>query len=448
MMKATKNICGRSCQVEVIAGKYLRFLVSASYYECPNKQGLSERGFVGVMTAANRFIVSDADNKIMLEECSDGSCCLWAERLVDFDITDAKAESLQEEILNMFESVFSELKNKLSSASWWLGGGFDFDKDFLLSNSEEEELHHDEALFQYTGTDEKLIAHNGQQAYIVSGYGMALANTKPLYNIRFFDGFEARVCGDTLTLVNESPVDEVLPVSSLENVLSTLYMNSKALNADGLRLVSVLEQIYLQKQEGDSIELADLAAFDSNVVWSKNSDVAYVLESGVYDEDMRRLDLYNEKGATCPYDKEFLDDVASNVDWDDVAQAGVNAGNDIIDDVISGVLETYHVESANITITPREYEMVQMYLRNEEHLGEDDTISFAAAFGNDIEMDIKVCGTQNENECAWTEAVLFEHGHEICCTDVFDELLLHWQMRDGKTMFEVHINIEEEKTEE
>ena len=184
------------------------------------------------------------------------------------------------------------------------------------------------------------------------------------------------------------------------------------------------------------------------MVWSKNSDVAYVLESGVYDEDMRRLGLYNEKGATCPYDKEFLDDVASNVDWDDVAQAGVNAGNDIIDDVISGVLETYHVESANITITPREYEMVQMYLRNEEHLGEDDTISFAAAFGNDIEMDIKVCGTQNENECAWTEAVLFEHGHEICCTDVFDELLLHWQMRDGKTMFEVHINIEEEKTEE
>lgn len=446
-MKKTKIICGDSCQVEVIAGMYLRFWVMGSYYESPNKAELNKHGYICKLTKANMFIVGNADFTLMVEECEDGSCCIWGESLVDFDITDEQAEELQEEKLNLFESMFPELKNKLSSSSWWLGSS-DISKDFLLTNFELQKMIPYTANFRYTGTDAELNTRNGQMVQILGGHQSTIPVTEPEYDVRFTDGLETHVCGSALSLTSENPADEVLSVSGLGNVLSILHTNQDALSKDGWQFVAALERIYLQESESPSIELADLAAFDANILWNKNADVSYVLESGVYDEDMHRLGLCCENTSGICYDKEFLKDVACNIDWDDVASAGISAGNDIIDDVISGVLETYRAESTDIVITRDEYDMVQKYIHNEAHLGEDETISFTAAFSNGIEMDIKVCGTHDENECAWTEAVLFDNGNEIGCTEVYDEFALNWRMREGKTMFEVNFIIKENTTKE
>ena len=59
-------------------------------------------------------------------------------------------------------------------------------------------------------------------------------------------------------------------------------------------------------------------------------------------------------------------------------------------------------------------------------LTEDDTLVWSASFGNGFEMDIKLCGANEET--AWTEAVLFKDGFEIGCTDCMDEILGMWEI--------------------
>lgn len=59
-------------------------------------------------------------------------------------------------------------------------------------------------------------------------------------------------------------------------------------------------------------------------------------------------------------------------------------------------------------------------------LTEDDTLVWSASFENGFEMDIKLCGANEET--AWTEAVLFKDGFEIGCTDCMDEILGMWEI--------------------
>lgn len=66
----------------------------------------------------------------------------------------------------------------------------------------------------------------------------------------------------------------------------------------------------------------------------------------------------------------------------------------------------------------------------DECLGEDIAITKTAKFHNGIEMDIKCCGVQyeadSESNTAWTEAVLFKNGSEICCSEPGDEFMGEW----------------------
>ena len=59
-------------------------------------------------------------------------------------------------------------------------------------------------------------------------------------------------------------------------------------------------------------------------------------------------------------------------------------------------------------------------------LTEDDTLIWSASFGNGFEMDIKLCGA--DEEVAWTEAVLFKDGCELACTDCMDTILGEWEI--------------------
>lgn len=56
----------------------------------------------------------------------------------------------------------------------------------------------------------------------------------------------------------------------------------------------------------------------------------------------------------------------------------------------------------------------------DECLGEDDTITYTAQFPDEIEIDVKICGVQyeeNESNLPWVESVLFHHGCEVKCTE-------------------------------
>lgn len=63
--------------------------------------------------------------------------------------------------------------------------------------------------------------------------------------------------------------------------------------------------------------------------------------------------------------------------------------------------------------------------------GEDDTLVYGADFGNGIEMDIKCCGVQYEENGinnAWCEAVLFDNGTEVAVSDVEDDFFGEWEL--------------------
>ena len=88
-----------------------------------------------------------------------------------------------------------------------------------------------------------------------------------------------------------------------------------------------------------------------------------------------------------------------------------------------------------ITISKKEAEQINKHLHVEptcedECLGENITIVHTATFDNGIEMDIKCCGVEyradEESNTAWAEAVLFDNGNEICCTEPSDEYLGEW----------------------
>lgn len=70
---------------------------------------------------------------------------------------------------------------------------------------------------------------------------------------------------------------------------------------------------------------------------------------------------------------------------------------------------------------------------------EDDVLIYSADFGgglldNKIEMDIKCCGVQYENggyNNAWCEAVLFEDGCEVACSEIDGDFFGEWSLTYG-----------------
>lgn len=87
-----------------------------------------------------------------------------------------------------------------------------------------------------------------------------------------------------------------------------------------------------------------------------------------------------------------------------------------------------------LLIAPSMADTITGYLREEpkdesECFGEDCTITNTVVFDNAVQMDIKCCGVQyveGESNLAWTEAVLFQNGAQLCFTEPFDEYVGEW----------------------
>ena len=83
---------------------------------------------------------------------------------------------------------------------------------------------------------------------------------------------------------------------------------------------------------------------------------------------------------------------------------------------------------------------IDMLLHIKDGMGEDDTISHTAVFDNGIEIDIKLCGA--DDDYPWTEAVLFKNGSEVCYTGVEDEYFGVWEIEYNGDTYIVEIGEE------
>lgn len=93
-----------------------------------------------------------------------------------------------------------------------------------------------------------------------------------------------------------------------------------------------------------------------------------------------------------------------------------------------------------IILTTKEDNYYNKILNSKELMGEDDTISLKADFGNGFEMDVKICGTKKDYP--WTEAVLFFNGSEVCCTEPETEIMGEWTLECSGNIFTTVISLE------
>lgn len=90
-----------------------------------------------------------------------------------------------------------------------------------------------------------------------------------------------------------------------------------------------------------------------------------------------------------------------------------------------------------IEISKEQLTQIDKYLTTEptcedECFGENETITNTAVFPDNIEMDVKCCGVRYDENAtsntAYTEAVLFKNGCEVCCSEPSDEYAGIWTL--------------------
>lgn len=85
-----------------------------------------------------------------------------------------------------------------------------------------------------------------------------------------------------------------------------------------------------------------------------------------------------------------------------------------------------------IIVSASEAAFINEALQSKDMMGEDDTLISTVHFADGMEMDIKLCGTQDEEP--WTEAVLFKAGNEMCCSEPSETYDGPWTLEcDGNT---------------
>ena len=78
--------------------------------------------------------------------------------------------------------------------------------------------------------------------------------------------------------------------------------------------------------------------------------------------------------------------------------------------------------------------------------GEDELISVAAIFDNCIEIAVQCCGVQykeGESNLAWTQAVMYDHGSEVRCTEPCEDFDGEWMFDYDGNIYVVNVCVEE-----
>ena len=97
------------------------------------------------------------------------------------------------------------------------------------------------------------------------------------------------------------------------------------------------------------------------------------------------------------------------------------------------------IEKRTVTIPDYIKTKYESLLKGDEFLGTLQSISFTVRFSEAIEADIKICG-DDEKEY-WTEAVLFNNGCEVYCTDIgeLDDLFGEWECEYNDVKYIVEV---------
>lgn len=101
-------------------------------------------------------------------------------------------------------------------------------------------------------------------------------------------------------------------------------------------------------------------------------------------------------------------------------------------------MKTY---SETINITPSEAEKVKAYLAGTKTQGHNDVFSKTVIFPDGMELDVKCCSSSEG--AAWTEAVLFDHGCEVCCSEPADIYLKDWALEYKGTQYNVCVAVKQ-----
>lgn len=82
-----------------------------------------------------------------------------------------------------------------------------------------------------------------------------------------------------------------------------------------------------------------------------------------------------------------------------------------------------------ITISASESTFINKAMQSKDMMGEDDTLVHTARFADGMEMDVKLCGDQDDTP--WTEAVLFKNGNEVCYSEPGETYDGPWTLEYG-----------------
>lgn len=95
---------------------------------------------------------------------------------------------------------------------------------------------------------------------------------------------------------------------------------------------------------------------------------------------------------------------------------------------------------AKIKISQKDADFINKCLQ-QQILGEEETYTETAIFPDSCQMDIKLCGADEES--AWTEAVLYdEEGRQLCFSDVMDEFIGEWELMHENNLYTVIVEVE------
>lgn len=84
-------------------------------------------------------------------------------------------------------------------------------------------------------------------------------------------------------------------------------------------------------------------------------------------------------------------------------------------------------------------DQIEKWLSNTEHQSENETFTVTVQFPDGRQMDVQCCGVQDEDECSWTQAVLFAGGQEIGCTQPGEDFLGIWEIETPAARYRTYV---------
>lgn len=94
-----------------------------------------------------------------------------------------------------------------------------------------------------------------------------------------------------------------------------------------------------------------------------------------------------------------------------------------------------------IHITPSEAEEIKAFLAGTKAQGHDDVFSKTVTFPDGKELDVKCCASSEG--ASWSEAVLFDHGCEVCCSEPADIYQKNWALEYKETQYNVYVAVKQ-----